>query len=314
MIINDIIKQIKVSENILIITHVSPDGDTTGSSLALSMAIEKLGKSVKVCFEKYPAKFNFLKGLQNVISSDEVNIKDFDLAIAVDTPSFDRLSFNDFKGIKVITIDHHITNTKYGDLNYVNEWAAATAESIYQFIQQMDVDIDKDMAECLYVGIATDTGGFKYSNTTAITHQVAGDLVNRNIDVAKISQTVFDLKSIKEIRLLSKALNNIELYKDGEIAIISISNSEMNELGVTSEQTDAVVNYARDIEGVRIGIMMREDAINKTKASFRANDDTDVSEIAVKFGGGGHKKAAGCTINKSLSEAKKELLETLWQY
>jgi phosphoesterase RecJ-like protein len=242
-----------------------------------------------------------------------INIEDYDLAVILDTASSDRVcaDFNEVCKINTINIDHHISNKGYGKLNYIEPDAAATGEIVYKFIKEMQFAINKDIADCLYTAVSTDTGCFKYKNTTETTHKIAADLLTYGIDVANLSQVLFDKRSIKETKLLAEALQALSLYLNDKVAIIKITKKVLNDLGVTSEECESIVNYARDIDDVIVGIVLREDEEDKIKVSMRSNTDLDVAAIAVSFGGGGHKKAAGCTIRKSIEEAQEAVLEVL---
>jgi phosphoesterase RecJ-like protein len=313
MMINNIIDRIKAANNILITTHVSPDGDTTGSALAFAKVFKAMGKYATVAFEKVPKKYAFLIGDTNIIEASKLNIEDYDLAVILDTASADRVcvDFNEISAIDTINIDHHISNRGYGKLNYIEPEAAATGEIIYKFIKEMKFQIDKDIANCIYTAIATDTGCFKYKNTTQVTHQIAADLITYNIDVALLSQVLFDKKSLKEVKLIAASLQNLCIYMNNKVAIIKVRKKMLDELGVTSEECESIVNYARDIDDVTVGIVLREDEEDKIKASMRSNTDLDVAAIAVNFGGGGHKKAAGCTIRMNIEQAQEAILDVL---
>ncbi|GAE87520.1 3'-to-5' oligoribonuclease A [Acetivibrio straminisolvens JCM 21531] len=236
------------------------------------------------------------------------------MVIALDTGDMERLGkraaiFND-AGITV-NIDHHPTNTQFGQVNLVNTDSAAVGEMIYRLIEMMGINIDKDMATCLYVAIATDTGGFRYSNTTPVTHRITADLINNGVDVSYISQTVFETVSLPKVKLMGKAIENLELFENGKLAIIKITDDLLKSVGAKEEDCDGIVNIGRNIEGVEVAVVIRQRAGGELKINFRSKNYVDVSVIANRHSGGGHKRAAGCTIKCGINEAKEMLIKEI---
>ncbi|NTV90184.1 MAG: bifunctional oligoribonuclease/PAP phosphatase NrnA, partial [Clostridiales bacterium] len=208
-------------------------------------------------------------------------------------------------------IDHHTTNSEFAFHNFVNKTSAAVGEIIYQLIMMMGLEIDEATAMCLYVAIATDTGGFRFSNTTPLTHQIASDLVNCGIDVADISQRIFNSTSLGKVRLTGIAIDSLELFENGKIATISITSEDMVRSGALDEDCDGVVNIARNIIGVQVAAMIRQKTKGEVKVNLRSNTNLDVAAVAGMYGGGGHKKAAGYTFGGTLEDAKTKLLKDL---
>lgn len=309
-----IIEEIKVSSRIAIISHIYPDGDAVGSSLALAMALESIGKTVDVYLaDGVPCTYSFLHGAGAVLK--EWNKSNYDIAIALDSGDIERLGscIQIFNTAKIrLNIDHHITNANYGDYNYIEPDACSVGEIIYKIIKMFDITINKDIAECIYVSIATDTGGFRFSNTTSKCMQIAGDLIDYGINVNDISRKIFDATSLTKIKLMGLAVSSLELFSQDRIAVMFISSEQREDLNADFEEFDGIVNIARNIMGVEIAVFLLEKSPNEIKINFRSNNYVDVSEIAQKYSGGGHKRAAGCTISDiSLYEAKKLILKDI---
>ncbi len=314
MIINRIISEIKKAKKIAILPHVSADGDSIGSSLALLLALNKIGIKAKVLVEEEIANnYSFLAGAGDA----EIYIgkqSGFDVVIAIDCGDIERLGtrYEVFKNANItINIDHHPTNTEFAFINCVDTTASATGEIIYQIIKLMGVPFDKDISECLYVAIATDTGGFKFNNTTSVTHQIAGDLINNGINVAEISAIIFDMITLEKAKLVSAAINSIEILEKGKVAFITITKEVFKSTGALDEDTDGVVNIGRNIKGVEVSVLFRETKEGETKINLRSKSYVDVSAIASLYKGGGHKRAAGATVKKPMDELKKSVLKDI---
>jgi phosphoesterase RecJ-like protein len=234
--------------------------------------------------------------------------EEFDLVLALDTGDLARLG----KRIKIfesnsftINIDHHTTNTEFASINLVKTSAAATGEIIYQLTKRMGISLDERIATCLYVAIATDTGGFRYSNTTSLTHQITADLINNGVDVSRISQLVFETVPYKKVRLMGLAIDNIEITEGGKLAFITVTNEMLKRANASEEDCDGLVNVARNIEGVEVAALIRQRSEDEFKINFRSQNYVDVSVIAHRYSGGGHKKAAGCSMRGSVAQIKE---------
>ncbi|ODM25170.1 phosphoesterase [Clostridium sp. Bc-iso-3] len=314
MIENEIISLIKDADAIAILPHVSADGDALGSSLALALALNALNKKPAVYFEEeMPNTYSFLPGREFAEVYSEKPDK-YGLVIALDTGDMERLGkraaiFNDADS--TVNIDHHTTNTQFAQLNLVNTNSSAVGELIYQLIKMMGIDIDKDIATCLYVAIATDTGGFRYSNTTPVTHQIAADLINNGVDVSYITQTVFETLSLQKVKLMGKAVESLELLENGKLAIIKITDDLLKNIGAREEDCEGIVNIGRNIEGVEVAVVIRQREGGDLKINFRSKNYVDVSAIANRHSGGGHKRAAGCTIKGDINDVKEMLIKEI---
>ena len=304
------INLIKESSNIVILSHIAPDGDSIGSSLALFNSLTKQGKNVKfILDDDVPLIYSFLKGSDKV----EKPIKDyaFELVIVLDSGDVGRLgeSAKYLNEGKIINIDHHVSNSAFGSYNIIDSTAAATAEIVYNVIKTLNIDIDKDMSECLYTAIVTDTGQFQYSNTTATTHHIVGDLINYGVKPSKIHSLVYQNNTKEKIKLIGEAINTLEFYLNDKISCITIKKEQFKKIGAKSEDCEGIINFARDIGSVEVALFFREDDGGKIKASFRSKNYIDVNIIAEKFGGGGHKRASGATILGNLDTIKKQVIK-----
>lgn len=309
--INNVLTSIRSHDTFLISTHKSPDGDALGSSIALGLALKKMGKQVTYAFEKPSStKFSFLTEL-NALADGNLE-GTFQVGLFLDSSDPDHLfdaKLMDKCGVRV-NIDHHVSNVGYGNINFVDVHASATAEIVYDLIEQLEVEMDDQMALAIYTGIVSDTGNFKYSNVTFKTHEIAGKLYRFPNPYWEISKKLFDELSFEKVQIIGFALGKIQLIKDGKVALIYLSNEEMKQF---TDDTDmeGIINYARDIIGVEVALLLKETSPNVFKLSFRSNTTFDVSEVAVHFDGGGHAKAAGCTIRDTTFEEIMARLDPL---
>jgi phosphoesterase RecJ-like protein len=265
--------------------------------------------------EEIVSIYKFLPGIEMAMFISEAD-EAMDLNIALDTGDVNRLASRSdafFRAPGTINIDHHITNTKFAMLNYVDANSASTGEIVFLLIKELGIKIDKDIAACLYTAIATDTGGFKYGNTTPQTHTITAELLATGIDVADISQRVFDNTTFAKLQLTKKAIELLELHGDNRVAVVSLTIKDFSETGAKEEDCDGIVNIGRSIEGVEVSILMKEKENGEIKVNFRSKTYVDVSEIASAFSGGGHKRAAGCTVTGNINDIKIKILDTVKQ-
>ena len=299
---------LKAAKKLVIVSHVSPDGDTLGSSLALMHALCMLGKEVIMNVDDdISTVYSFLPGIAEYRRFAPEESVDADLLVIVDASSADRAgnALDVVKSPAVLNIDHHKTNTRFADYLYLDSDAAATAEIIYSLLLEMGIKLTRDIATCIYEGIYTDTGSFKYSNTTSNTLKTAADLLKYGVNPSLISDNM-ELKSRSQVEMLRKVLETLTFLKDGKIAYIEIPL----ELYDHNVETDTFISYPRYVEGVEIALLFKQVEENLTRVSFRSKE-IDVAKIALSFGGGGHKKAAGCSIYAPLKEAEKVILEAV---
>lgn len=309
MILDNIIEKIKNAEKIVILTHETPDGDAIGSSLAMYFAIKRLGKEADVVIPDFPRTYAFLPGVENV--KKEGQSQNYDLAIALDCSDIKRLNgfASYFESAKVkIVIDHHSSNTMFGDHNFVNPAAPACAQILVTMLEYLGVEIDKEIGTCIATGIITDTGGFKYNTVTAETFEFIAELLNKGINISDTYRKALQIVSKKKFEITKVALNRLELLEDGKIAFTYITKEEQEKLGLEVGDHEGIVEQGRDIEGVEVSIFLRQTPNGAYKASFRSNDYVNVADICLMFGGGGHFHAAGCSLDLPLEQVKEKLI------
>lgn len=301
------------SENVYIVSHVQPDGDNLGSCLSLALAMKKIKKEVYILkVDETPSDFLFLPGIDMI--KDYEDNDEIDLLIAVDASDIDRLGKNKnlINSAKtVINIDHHISNTGFGNINVVDSNASATGELIYKLINEIKIDIDEDIATCIYTAISTDTGSFMYDNTTAETHEIASKLIKHGANKEDININIYQNRSLERTQLFIKSLSSLDMYFDDQVAIVKITQDMLKETATTMEDTEGIISFVRDIGPVEVAVLLKETNDEETKVSMRSKRFVDVAKLTSVFNGGGHKKAAGCTINKPIIDVDKLLLSEI---
>ena len=312
MIYPKIISKIKESNKIAIMSHIMPDGDNVGSSLALYNTLKKTGKDVSfILDDEIPKVYKFLKYSDKVQRPGKY--ESFDAVIALDCGDAERLGKSKLylENNYVINIDHHISNNEFGNLNLVDANASATGEIIFHIIKLLGIDIDKEISECLYTAIVTDTGQFQYSNTNSITHQIAGELISNGVNVSLIFERIYQNNSKEKVVLMKTALNSLEFYHNDSISCVSLTLEQMKEANAMDEDSDGIIDLARDIECVEVAMFLKELEPGKIKVGLRSKKVVDVAAIALQFEGGGHVRAAGCTLYGSVAEAKEKILNAV---
>lgn len=297
----------------IICGHVQPDGDSLGSVLALGIALQAKGKEVTiVSSDPLPDLYDFLPGIKEVVVGS-VPEKDYDLMVVLDCSVPERLGSTITplvnSGLPVVVIDHHVNNQPFGNYNYVQSTAAATGEIIIDLLEQLGIPLNLDLAINLYTAIVTDTGSFRYENTTPETHVKIARLLECGVPVSLLSNLIFGERPLKSIRLLVVALNNLEVSECGRIAWISIERKKIEAMGAADQHVEGLINYPRKIKGVELAISFREMDENRVKVSFRSKYTVDVNVLAKKFGGGGHVRASGCTIEGKLWDVKEAVIK-----
>lgn len=306
---NDSLEKIRelvlAHQNIVLCGHTNPDGDAIGASLALAAALHKMGKNVQVLLEQYARKYDVIPNSNLIVEKE--NVKDVDLFIALDCGDLGRLQgiedvFQRAKG--TVNIDHHASNSYFGEYNYVEEDASSTSEIVFKLISGY-FPIDQEIASALYAGLIYDTGGFRHSSTTPFTMQASGELMSYDIPFTKIYNALFDSRSFSEMKIMGRAFDKAESHFDGRVISSSITMKDIEECKGTNKQLDAIINYLKGVNETKIACFFYEKNEMDVKASFRGNDSYDVCALAQKFGGGGHVKAAGCTIAAPIAKAKE---------
>ena len=307
-----IIEKLRLSNDIVLLVHESPDGDAIGSIIALYRALKKMEKNVEAFIEKIPSNCEFLIGSigeEIKVFEDIDKNRKYDLCIALDCGDADRMGkakvlFENANN--TICIDHHYTNVGYANLNYIDGEAAATGEILYDLLSKMDI-IDKEIAIALYAAVSSDTGNFRHNNTQKHTFDIAGNLVEYGIDVSKISYHLFSETSLNRMRFMGNLLQNVEVELDGKVGILIAKKEDIERFNVNDSELEGMVDFARDIKGTEVGIFIKPHN-EMYKVSLRSNGNVDISGVAGKFNGGGHKFAAGCRFEGKTAEEVRELL------
>ena len=316
MTLDNILEEIKKAESIVILTHENPDGDAVGSSLALYNALKDFGKNPDVIIPEYSRCFEFLPGAKEI--KKESDIKNYDLAISLDAATIKMLStWSDyFENAKSkIVIDHHGTNTMYGDINFVNPDSPACAQILIVLLQYFNIDITKEIGTCILAGIITDTGGFKYDGTNVETFEFVADLLNRGINVSKIYRRVLETTTRTSFELRRIAESRLEFFNDNKVTFTYLTLADEESVNSETGDHEGIVNIGKCIEGVEVSIFVRELKDNRGwKVSLRSNEYVNVSDVALLFGGGGHPRAAGCNMQGELHIVKEKILNEVKAY
>lgn len=302
---------LKKKNNILILTHRNPDGDTLGCGFALFRALKKLGKSVDLrCPDSMPEKYSYMWQDTDYDSESAKSFK-ADYIVSVDIASMQLLGAlsEEYKTIDMC-IDHHITNTKYAK-NILLQPTAAACEIVFDVISELGIYIDRKIADCLYTGIATDTGCFRYGNTTPQTHIKGAELIKLGADYENINRVMFETKTLSYLKLEQKALEGIEMYYDNKCAIIIITQQMLKDTGTDESDCDGITVLSRKIEGVLCGITLRQRSDMTYKCSLRTYPPINAANICHTFGGGGHIAAAGCEFSDDVNFAKSRILKAV---
>ncbi|MBR0596757.1 DHH family phosphoesterase [Sinanaerobacter chloroacetimidivorans] len=317
---NNTLKEIAVklmdAKTVLLYPHILMDGDTLGSSVALCRALRKAGKTSYILIEDgIPAYLSFLD--QGYCTNNENMIEDPDISISVDCSDIDRFTERKEKfleGKLRICVDHHTTNNYFADLNYIDEHASATGEIVYDLINEMEVEIDVEIAEALYTAITTDTGNFQYTNTTKKTHLITAELFDIGIDLEKVSVELYQNIRHEKLKITKEVLNTIEMIGGGKADIAYVTQEMLAKTGASMDETEGIIETLRNISGVEIAAFLKENDGNHIKVGLRSKTYADVSSIAQSFGGGGHIKAAGCTLYTTLEDAKRQISDAIVSY
>jgi phosphoesterase RecJ-like protein len=308
------LEQLKNGRSFLLISHISPDGDTIGSVLALRLALLSLGKKVSiVCDGVIPAFIPPLPGLDDYLKPEEVN-GGYDTAIAVDVsapelmgnsgPLFEAASCR-------MVVDHHATNPAFGDINWIRRGESACCQIIYDAVRELGIALNRELAECLLLGLSTDTGHFQYSSTTALTMETAAALVDAGADISRLTRYLYRSQSMSKVRLTKLVYSKMHFADNEQIGMVELTMDDVAQTGASKEDMDGLVNIPLEISGVRFAFLASEQE-KGIKISLRAMEPDTVNDVAAQFGGGGHAQAAGCTIRGlSLYEAAEKVLQAI---
>jgi len=309
---------LRKGDHFLLASHVNPEGDAVGSLLAIESLLKRLGKKATiVCEDVFPERLHCLRyrGHWNVYRDLEDKKLRFNALVVADCPTLERIGkVRELLQPEAVifNIDHHVSNVRFGRYNYVNPQAAASGEVVYEIFHEFKLPLTKEEAVALYVSLSTDTGSFKYSNTTIRTHQIAAQLIGTGIDVDRINEELYATYSLNKIQLYSRLLGKVETAFSGKVAWVAMSRSDLEASGATYEDTEGFIDFLKYLKEVKVAFFLSEmEKPNEVKVSFRSKEKYDVNQIATAFGGGGHKKASGCTLATRLSEAVQVVLKEI---
>ena len=294
-------------DRFVILTHRRPDGDTIGSAAALCLGLRQLGKTAHVLVnaEVTPKYTHLLEGLTKVEAWAG------DTVVSVDVAAFSMLPEPFKKYFIALRIDHHENRETFSDNELVDPSAAACGDIVFDILQQMQVQLDMSLANALYTAVSTDTGCFRYANTTDHSYMVAAACAKAGGEIFAINQAIFDTNSLARLRIQGYLVANAQFLQDGKVAICPLPRAVEQELGATEDDLENISGFPRTIEGVNLAVTLREEANGRIKISARAVPGCEAAELCAKFGGGGHKGAAGASMDCSMDEAVAAIIAAL---
>lgn len=310
-------KIIGESKKIAVVSHVNPDGDNLGSLLAIGLSLEISGKEVKfVKADTIPDSYMFLPNIEKIEAIEENNNK-IDLLIVLDCSDIERLGENKSlieKSDMVINIDHHISNTEFGDVNIVIPEISSTGEIVYYILEKLNYPINKDIATLIYVAISTDTGRFTYQGVTGKTHNTIAKLYNYGIDSFDINKNLYQNRSLPQTQLFIKSISQMNFHNNKRIGVVKISQKMIDEVDGKSEDSEGIVEFIRDTNSIEAAAVIKEVNNNIVKISLRTKEKIDANLICSAFNGGGHSRASGATVEASLEDAEYKLIAEINKY
>lgn len=309
--LSQVVQLIEQNQRFMITSHIRPDGDGLGSGLALYWMLLSLGKEADVVLrDRVPPAYNVLPGSDRVLVQDDVTHR-YDAAFIIECSDVDRPGLPSLANQFVVNIDHHSTTEAFGDINWIDATSAAVGEMIYNLCKALGVEVTKEIAECIYTALLTDTGSFHFSNTTERTLKIASELVRRGVEPARISQALFYSYPFSKIKLMGRVLAAIERDESGRIAWVTMDRETMYEADACEEDADGIVNHALSVGDVDAVAFFKEISPGAYRVSLRSKGKNNVAKVAERFGGGGHRNAAGCRIEGEFEEVKKRVIEGL---
>lgn len=305
-------------DDYLIVSHVQPDGDAVSSTLAVGWLLSRLGKKFTMINEGViPKRMNSLWHADELINmSEQLPQRSFSTVICVDCADFERVGRTKelfTEDAIIVNIDHHPTNNRYGAVNVVLPEAAATAEILFDLLNLFDIEWDVEVATAVYTGLLTDTGGFRYSNTSPKVMGIASTLLSYGVNGPELAETLLEEMTLPQLNVLVKALNTLTISSDGKVAWVHVTPQDMQDSGAINEDLEGIVNYPRNIQGVEVGILFKQVNTGAVKVSLRSAGKVDVAALAQSFGGGGHVRAAGCRIEGELEDIMTQVVERVKQ-
>jgi len=309
--LSQVVELIESKQRFAITSHIRPDGDGLGSSLGLYWLLRALGKEAEVItHDPVPQAYKELPGAKNIRVTPVVD-DTYDAVFVIECSDISRPGLSDLEKQFVVNIDHHATSALFGDINWIDATASAVGEMIYNLCKAIGVRVTKEIAECVYTALVTDTGSFHYSNTTERTFKVASELVKAGVKPAKVTQNVFSSYAWSKLQLLSQVLATAKRDPSGRVAWLRQSLEMQEQAGASEEDGDGFVNYPLTVGEVEAVALLKETAPGIYRTSLRSKSDINVARIAERFGGGGHRNAAGCTLKGDWDEAERTIVSLL---
>ncbi|RKN86476.1 DHH family phosphoesterase [Paenibacillus ginsengarvi] len=310
---------IEANDDFLVVAHVNPDGDAASSTVAVGWLLHQLGKRYAMINEgNMPDKFAYLWGFDRLASMDEETPdRRFPNVICVDCGDETRVGrvkqlFADEAA--VLNIDHHASNDYFGDVQLIRADAAATVELLYELAHEMKLPIQLELATAIYSGLLTDTGGFRFSNTSPRVMRIASEMLEAGVNGHQLAERLLEKITFSHISVLKLALGTLSFACDRKISWMTVSSEMMKTTEADREDMDGLIMYPRNIEGVEVGLLFKQTDEGTVKVSFRSNGNVDVAAIAKSFGGGGHVRASGCTLSGELDDIVKRVVEEVGQF
>jgi phosphoesterase RecJ-like protein len=298
-------------QRFVVTSHARPDGDAIGSQVAMALALRQLGKDVQmVGADPAPPQFQVFPGVRDIHVSTAV-VGEFDAAIVMECSDLSRTGVEGLDKYFVINIDHHPGNTGYGAINWFEPGAAACSEMVFDVIEALGVTLTPEMATHIYIAILTDTGGFHFSHITARTFEICRRCIEAGAEPVAIARAVYDSSTIGRLRLMGTVLHSLEFEAGGRAAIAALTLSLLQETGATHEDSDGLINIPLNVKDIEAVAFFKEIAPESFRISLRSKGSVDVNRVATVFGGGGHKNAAGCTLNGPYAEVRRRLVDEL---
>ena len=312
--LDEIVSFVEENKRFLVASHLNPDGDAIGSSLSLALALIKMGKDVVTYNGNgVPYQYKHLPGADLIVDDTEDEAV-FDGVFVLDCSEPERVGADFAKSVSTkewINIDHHLSNETFTPLSYIDTDACSAGYLVYNLIKRLPLEIDVDIAENIYTTIVTDTGSFRYSNSTIEAFAAASELVALGVSPWDVANKIYESQPIERVKLLGLVLDSLEHSESGSVASVVVTKEMMAEAGIGHEATDGFVNYPRSIEGVEVAFLVREIGERKYKISYRSKGKVNVAAVAAEYGGGGHRNAAGCVMEGDLSEVRRTALLAL---
>lgn len=311
--IEGICRVFREKDRFLVACHENPEGDAIGSELALAIALRGMGKTVTVLnADPVPGNLAFLPGADSVVAEADGSL--YEVAVVVDCGSPERTGRVEPELRKppvLVNIDHHRTNGGCGEYCLIDPEAAATGMLVYRILFAMGAEIVYDVAVNIYVAILTDTGSFHYANTSPEAFHIAGEMVRRGIDPWAVAEKVYETRTAGRLRLLGRVLDSLEITAGGKVAAVTTMKKDLADFSAGKDDLEGFINYPRSVIGVEVAVSFREERSGEFRVSFRSKGRVDVSAVAQAFGGGGHRNAAGCTVQGTLPEVKRKVFGAL---